>query len=123
MDDLITEMQKGVFERQGVNGSWGIVCLGRINTEHKDDANFIAVFYQFIMLCARVFSLVGINVSVMADTDVIASSHRRLACLLLAHFAHTKILSAGFQRCCDASLSGLTCTVYLSEPMIDTRVN
>ncbi len=119
MDDLITEMQKEVFERQGVNGSWGIVCLGRINTEHKDDANFIAAFHQFIMLCARVSLLVGINMSVLAAPDVIASSHQCFACLLLA-FAITRSLSAGLQ--CYSDTYVFTCTVYFSEPMIDTRV-
>jgi hypothetical protein len=49
VEELISELQRGIFQQQGIAGSWGLHCLGRINTEHRGDADFMAAFYQFVM--------------------------------------------------------------------------
>ena len=49
VEDVITELQKELFLQQGIDPDWGVHCLGRINTEHRDDPDFIAAFYQFVL--------------------------------------------------------------------------
>ena len=49
VEELISELQRGIFLQQGIVGEWGLHCLGRINTEHRGDADFMAAFYQFVM--------------------------------------------------------------------------
>ena len=48
VNDVIEEMQRAIFERQGVAGAWGMACLGRINQEYKGDAELLSVFYAFV---------------------------------------------------------------------------
>lgn len=48
MSDAIEEIQRAIFERQGVSGAWGITCLGRVNKEYKGDAELLSVFYAFV---------------------------------------------------------------------------
>lgn len=49
VEEAISELQKELFRRQGIDGDWGLHCLGRINTEHRGDADFMAAFYDFVM--------------------------------------------------------------------------
>lgn len=49
MEELISELQREIFSQQGIVGDWGLHCLGRINTEHRGDADFMAAFYAFVM--------------------------------------------------------------------------
>ncbi len=35
VEEAISELQKELFRRQGIDGDWGLHCLGRINTEHR----------------------------------------------------------------------------------------
>lgn len=67
MEDLISELQKEVFRKQGVHGDWGLHCLGRINTEHRGDADFMAAFYQFVMRCDKRVPAGPVNVSCGID--------------------------------------------------------
>jgi hypothetical protein len=49
VEELISGLQRGIFQQQGIAGDWGLHCLGRINTEHRGDADFMAAFYAFVM--------------------------------------------------------------------------
>ena len=48
-------MQRALFERQGVAGSWGITCLGRVNSVYSNDPELLALFYSFVAKCATLF--------------------------------------------------------------------
>lgn len=48
VEEAISALQKELFRRQGIDGDWGLHCLGRINTEHRGDADFMAAFYDFV---------------------------------------------------------------------------
>jgi hypothetical protein len=49
---VVEELQKSIFVRQGIEGSWGIKCLASVNTEYRADADFINRFYSFVSKCA-----------------------------------------------------------------------
>ncbi len=51
VNDAIEELQKAIFERQGVKGDWGIKCLAVVNTTFKTDAEFLSRFYSFVSKC------------------------------------------------------------------------
>ena len=50
MDDLVTDLQKKVFEAQGVEGNFGIDFLGRVSTVYKGDNEIMAALLKFASL-------------------------------------------------------------------------
>ena len=51
---MIEELQKAIFERQGVKGDWGIKCLAAVNATYKSDPEFLKRFYTFVSKCVTV---------------------------------------------------------------------
>lgn len=47
-DDVITDLQKEVFEAQGVAGEWGIKCLGLVADTYQDDSEFMQLFVAMV---------------------------------------------------------------------------
>lgn len=45
---LITEMQKKIFESQGVSGKFGVSFLGRISQLYANDAEMMAMLMKFV---------------------------------------------------------------------------
>ena len=50
VDDLVTGLQKKVFETQGVEGNFGIDFLGRVSTVYKEDNEVMAALLKFASL-------------------------------------------------------------------------
>ena len=48
VEDAITALQTRVFEEMGVQGAFGLQCLGRISTAHKADREVIALLYRHV---------------------------------------------------------------------------
>ena len=48
MNAVIEQMQRTIFEQQGVGGSWGVTCLSRVSTEYKCDVDLMSEFYTFV---------------------------------------------------------------------------
>lgn len=47
-DDVITDLQKEVFEAQGVAGEWGIKCLGLVADTYQSDSEFMQLFVAMV---------------------------------------------------------------------------
>lgn len=47
-DDIITDLQKEVFEGQGIAGEWGITCLGLVGDTYQDDPDFMKLFVAMV---------------------------------------------------------------------------
>ena len=47
---MITDMQKEVFEEQGIDGNHGVEFLGQINTVYKTDDAILAELLKFASL-------------------------------------------------------------------------
>ena len=47
-DDIITDLQKEVFEGQGIAGEWGITCLGLVGDTYQDDPHFMKLFVAMV---------------------------------------------------------------------------
>ena len=43
-EDVITDLQKELFKAQGIDGGWGIECLGQVGDTYQDDTNFMKLF-------------------------------------------------------------------------------
>ncbi|KAL3141323.1 hypothetical protein ABBQ32_004909 [Trebouxia sp. C0010 RCD-2024] len=43
-EDVITDLQKELFKAQGINGGWGIECLGQVGDTYQDDTDFMKLF-------------------------------------------------------------------------------
>lgn len=48
VDWVITEMQKQIFESQGIEGRFGIGFLGKIRTVYSNDAETMQKLMQFV---------------------------------------------------------------------------
>lgn len=51
---MIEELQRTIFERQGVAGPWGIQCLGRVNAHYKTNVELLSEFYSFVSKCGNI---------------------------------------------------------------------
>ena len=47
-DDVITDLQKEVFETQGIAGEWGIKCLGLVADTYEGDSEFMQLFVAMV---------------------------------------------------------------------------
>ena len=47
-DDIITDLQKDIFEGQGIAGEWGITCLGLVGDTYQDDPKFMKLFVAMV---------------------------------------------------------------------------
>lgn len=56
MDWVITEMQKQIFESQGIGGTFGIGFLGKIRTVYGDDAEMMTQLMKFVERCVIPFT-------------------------------------------------------------------
>ena len=54
MNSVIEELQRTIFERQGVAGPWGIQCLGRVNAHYKANVELLSEFYSFVSKCGNI---------------------------------------------------------------------
>lgn len=43
-EDVITDLQKELFKAQGIEGGWGIECLGQVGDTYQDDTDFMKLF-------------------------------------------------------------------------------
>lgn len=43
-EDVITDLQKELFKAQGIDGGWGIECLGQVGDTYQDDTDFMKLF-------------------------------------------------------------------------------
>lgn len=43
-EDVITDLQKELFKAQGIDGVWGIECLGQVGDTYQDDTDFMKLF-------------------------------------------------------------------------------
>lgn len=43
-EDAITDLQKELFKAQGIDGGWGIQCLGQVGDTYQDDTEFMKLF-------------------------------------------------------------------------------
>lgn len=41
---MITDLQKELFKAQGIDGGWGIQCLGQVGDTYQDDTDFMKIF-------------------------------------------------------------------------------
>eukprot|EP01026_Neomeris_dumetosa_P081157 TRINITY_DN9081_c0_g1_i1.p1 TRINITY_DN9081_c0_g1~~TRINITY_DN9081_c0_g1_i1.p1 ORF type:complete len:136 (-),score=12.91 TRINITY_DN9081_c0_g1_i1:35-442(-) len=48
VEELITSLQKDVFEKQGIEGDFGISFLSRVSTVFADDPEVLIEFYDFV---------------------------------------------------------------------------
>ncbi|KAK9806855.1 hypothetical protein WJX72_005119 [[Myrmecia] bisecta] len=48
VQQLITSLQEQLFESQGIQGKFGIQCLGKVNLQYKDDPALLSKFYEFV---------------------------------------------------------------------------
>ena len=50
-EDVITDLQKELFKAQGIDGGWGIECLGQVGDTYQDDTNFMKLFVTAVERC------------------------------------------------------------------------
>ena len=48
VDMVITEMQKQIFESQGIGGNFGVAFLAKIRTLYANDAEMIQQLMKFV---------------------------------------------------------------------------
>ena len=53
VEDAITALQSRVLEEMGVQGAWGLHCLGRIAAVYKADQHLMAMLYYHVRCCCR----------------------------------------------------------------------
>lgn len=51
-EDMITDLQKELFKAQGVDGGWGIQCLGQVGDTYQDDTDFMKLFVTAVERCS-----------------------------------------------------------------------
>lgn len=51
-EDLITDLQKELFKAQGIEGGWGIQCLGQVGDTYQDDTDFMKLFVTAVERCS-----------------------------------------------------------------------
>ena len=50
LEQIVNEMQTQIFQAMGVQGDFGINCLGRVQQAHNDDAFFLRAFFEHVQL-------------------------------------------------------------------------
>lgn len=50
-EDVITDLQKELFKAQGVDGGWGIECLGQVGDTYQEDTEFMKLFVTAVERC------------------------------------------------------------------------
>lgn len=63
IQETINEMQRQVFESQGVQGAYGIQFLSKVKKVHGQDAVLLTAFYEFVQVRAK-----HINISFQVAT-------------------------------------------------------
>ena len=51
-EDVITDLQKELFKAQGIDGGWGIECLGQVGDTYQEDTDFMKLFVTAVERCA-----------------------------------------------------------------------
>ena len=49
---MITDLQKELFKAQGIDGGWGIECLGQVGDAYQEDTDFMKLFVTAVERCA-----------------------------------------------------------------------
>ena len=47
-EEVITDLQKELFKAQGIDGVWGIKCLGQVGDTYQDDTEFMRLFVSSV---------------------------------------------------------------------------
>jgi len=47
-EEVITDIQKELFKAQGIDGGWGIECLGQVGDTYQDDTEFMRLFVSCV---------------------------------------------------------------------------
>jgi hypothetical protein len=47
-EEIITDLQKELFKAQGIDGVFGIGCLGQVGDTYQDDTDFMRLFVSSV---------------------------------------------------------------------------
>ena len=51
VEDEITRLQQLIFVQQGIDGAFGISCLGRVHATYSADEGFMQEFVKYVNRC------------------------------------------------------------------------
>ena len=72
VEDEVTRLQQLIFRSQGVDGAFGITCLGQVHESFKRDQELLQAFVEFVNRC---------DLCVVCCADRLACSVTELACI------------------------------------------
>ena len=107
--ELVTNMQKAIFETQGVQGDFGIGCLQRVADEYSGDKEFMKDFYSFV---ARSASRLVVDLASARDCQTVGVQWR----VVRAQGGAGTGRSRAVARCAGSEIR--ICCSYGSEGML-----